>query len=130
VQAIVAQLQAQLQVLQQENQALHMDRAGRVLEQQTKMNIEKMKGDFSKFEKHIEQITRIIVAELQAKSKSNDLQAQLDAKRELALLGFQQDQLDAAHERAHDVGMAGLDREAAKEQVALQQPPAGAESQV
>jgi hypothetical protein len=105
-QAVVAQLQGQVQQLSQENQALHMDRAGRVLEQQTKLQIEQMRGQIAKFEKNIDYITQIVKAELAAKSKAQDTQAQSDAARELALLGFEQDHHTQAHEQAHERGMA------------------------
>ena len=43
VQAIIQNAQAQVQQLAEENQTLHMDRAGRVLEQSTKLQIERIR---------------------------------------------------------------------------------------
>jgi hypothetical protein len=125
-QAAMAQLQAQLQALQTENSALHADRAGRVLEQQTKMQIEKMRTDLARFEKNVDYITQIVKAELAAKSKADATTAQLDAQRELAQLGFDHDQIDRAHDAAHEVGMAGLEHDNATELAAQQQAAAAA----
>jgi Phage P22-like portal protein len=76
-QAAVAQLQGQLQQLQQENQALHMDRAGRVLEQQTKMNIEQMKTDTQKQIAQLQNDIKVLVAEIQAKSQDSGERMQM-----------------------------------------------------
>lgn len=122
-QAIVQQLQAQVQELSQENQALHMDRAGRVLEQQTKLQIEQMKGDITKFQKNLDYITRIVVAQISAKSKADDRQAQLDAQRELDQLGFEHEKILSGHDSAHELAM----RESAPPEP--QQPGAGASVQ-
>jgi hypothetical protein len=107
-QAVVGQLQAQIQQLSQENQALHMDRAGRVLEQQTKLQIEQMKGDIAKFEKNVDYITKIVIAQLAAKSKADTTQAQADASQELAALGFHEEHHMQAHEQGHEVGLENL----------------------
>jgi hypothetical protein len=104
-QAMVQQLQAQVQQLTQENQALHMDRAGRVLEQQTKKEIESMKAQNSQVLRYIDQVTRIVTAELAAKSKADDAQARADAQRELSLLGFEHEKLLAGHDAAHELAM-------------------------
>lgn len=108
-QAAIAQLQGQLTQLQTENAALHADRAGRVLEQQTKVQIETMRVDLARFEKNIDYITQIVKAQLAAKSKADTTQAQIDAQRELDQLGFDHDQIDRSHDAAHDVAMAGVD---------------------
>lgn len=104
-QAAIAQLQGQVQQLTEENQALHMDRAGRVLEQQTKKDIEVMKAQSAETQKKIDQITQVIKAQLAAKSRSTDQQAQLDADKELALLGFHHDQIDRSHDAAHELAL-------------------------
>jgi hypothetical protein len=104
-QAAIAQLQGQLQTLTQENQALHMDRAGRVLEQETKKEIEAMKTQSAKVLKQMDHITRVVVAQLQKQSRSTDQEAQLDAQRELTLLGFEHDQHERAHTAAHELAM-------------------------
>jgi hypothetical protein len=104
-QAIIAPMQQQLQQLQQENMALHADRAGRVLEQQTKVHIEQMRGEIALQSKNIDYITQIVKAQLASKSRSSDMEAQQDADKELSLLGLHHDQLDRAHQAAHDVAM-------------------------
>jgi Phage P22-like portal protein len=120
-QAAIAQMQAQMQQLQQENAALHMDRAGRVLEQQTKVQLEGMRGKAALDKGHFDNITRIIVAMLAAKSKATDQEAQQNAERELSLLGF-------GHDAAHDLAMAVMQHAQAKDlashQQAIQPPPA------
>lgn len=119
-QAAIAQMQGQLQQLQQENAALHMDRAGRVLEQQTKLQLEGMRGKSALDKGHFDNITRIIVAMLAAKSKATDQEAQQNAERELTLLGF-------GHDAAHDLAMAVMQHAQAKDlaahNVAIQPPP-------
>ena len=104
-QAIIAPLKQQVQQLSQENMALHADRAGRVLEQQTKVHIEQMRGEIALQSKNIDYITQIVKAQLASKSRSSDMEAQQDADKELSLLGLHHDQLDRAHQAAHDVAM-------------------------
>lgn len=128
-QAAIQQLQGQLTQLQQENQALHMDRAGRVLEQQTKKEIEQMKGQNAVVLQHLKNLTDLIKAELGAKSRSTDQIAEQDASLLEQQLGLHHDQIDRAHDAAHDVAMAGLTHqnalEQATQQAALQPPPGG-----
>ncbi len=106
--AVVTQLQGQLQAAQQELQMLHMERAGKVLEQQTKIQVEGMKGKHQLSAEVMKMITDIVRAELAAKSKANEAQAQADAQKELDMLGFDHQQIDRAHQAAHEVGMEGL----------------------
>lgn len=126
-QAIVANLQAQLQQVMQENSALHMDRAGRVLEQQTKKEIEAMKSQNSVVLQHLKNLTDLIKAELGAKSRSTDQIAEQDASLLEAQLGFHHDQIDRAHDAAHELAMASVGHEQAKDlashQQAIQPPP-------
>lgn len=133
-QAIISQLKGQMQQLQQENTALHMDRAGRVLEQQTKKAIEEMKIDgaakLADNTKRWDYITRIVVAELAKGSKAETISAQLAANKELTLLGFDHDQIDRAHVAAHDLAKTNLDHnnaiELATHQAAVAPQPAAA----
>lgn len=104
-QAAITQLQSQVTQLTTENQALHMDHAGRVVEQQTKLQIEQMKGENAKALAMIDRITKVVVAQLQKQSRSTDQEAQADAARELALLGFHHDQIDRAHDASHEFAM-------------------------
>jgi hypothetical protein len=131
-QAVIQPLQAQLQQLQQENAALHADRAGRVLEQQTKVHLQTLKGQQTIDAKTMDFITQIIKAELAKQSKASETQAQADADKELTILGLHHDQMDRAHDAAHEVAMAGLTHqnaiEQASQQAALQpQPDSGAQ---
>lgn len=119
--AVVAQLQGQMQQLQQENAALHADRAGRVLEQQTKVHIEQMRSDVAKFEKHLDYITKVVVAQLAKQSKADETVAQMDAQKELTKLGLDHDQIDRAHDAAHEVAMAGVNHQQAQDLAAQQQ---------
>lgn len=104
-QAALQQLQTQLQQLQEENAALHMDRAGRVMEQQTKKEIEAMKAQNAIVLKHLDNLTQLIKAELAAKSRSTDQIAEQDARLLEAQLGFHHDQIDRAHDAAHELAM-------------------------
>lgn len=127
-QAAIQQLQTQITQLTQELTALHADRAGRVLEQQTKIKLESMKQQGVIAGKQWDYITKVVIAELAKGSKADQIKAQLDAQKELALMGFDHDQIDRAHDAAHDVAMAGLNHqnatELASQQAALQPQPA------
>lgn len=121
VQAAMQQMQAQLQALQQENATLHADRAGRVLEQQTKVTIEKMKQDNENFRSQLANDIKVLLAEISAKSQSETERAQMyrefwmenhGAAHEFAL---QQDQ------QAHDHEIADKAAENAAAQQASQQ---------
>lgn len=104
-QAAITQLKGQLDAAQQELAALHMDRAGRVMEQQTKVQLEQMKGSNARAMAQIDRITKIVVAQLQKQSRSTDQEAQLDAQRELALLGFEHEHIQQAGDQAHQLAM-------------------------
>jgi hypothetical protein len=134
-QAVISQLKGQMQLLQQENTALHMDRAGKVLEQKTKVHIESMRIDgaakLADQTKRWDYITRVIVAELAKGSKAEAITAQLAANKELTLLGFDHDQIDRAHDAAHDLAKTNLDHsnaiQLATHQAAVAPQPAAAE---
>lgn len=123
-QAIVQQLQAQLQQLQQENQALHLDRAGRVLEQQTKVHLQGMKHESEMSKANLQEITKLVVAEMASMSKVNADEASRNAEKELTMLGMAQDQTLAHHDAAHDVAKVQMQHNHAKE-LADQQIQAG-----
>lgn len=110
-QAAISQLQAKMQELLQENSALHMDRAGRVLEQQTKKEIEAMKQQGSLMLQHLKDLTDLIKAELGAKSRSTDAKAQADASRLETVLGFAHDAASQTMDHTHDHALA--DKQAA-----------------
>lgn len=105
VQAVIANMKAQLSQLAQENQALLMDKAGRVQETQAKVKIEGMKQQTTVLSKQYDYITRIVVAEMAKGSKASEIAANLAANKELAMLGFANDQSLAQHQAAHEVGM-------------------------
>jgi hypothetical protein len=119
-QAIVAQKDAQIQQLTQENSALHMDRAGRLLEQQTKLKIAQEKNQNTLDNTHLNNIVKIIVAMLAKQSRATDQEAQLNAEKELTQLGM-------AHDAAHDLAMTVTNHaqamQLASHQAALQPPP-------
>lgn len=132
-QAIVQQLQGQVQQLSQENAALHMERAGKVLELQNKQTIEAMKGKHLLDAKTMDFITQIIKAELAKQSKATEIQAQTDAQKELAVLGFNENAQEHAHDFAmqQDAQSHAQDLAAQTAAAAAQQPPdAGAQPQV
>ena len=124
-QAIVAQLQGQLTQAQQENQALHMDRAGKVLEQQTKLLLQQMKEDGDNQRVQLNNDIKVLVAEISAKAQDMNQRMEM----------FQQFWKEN-HGAAHEVGMAAMGQQHATElathQAALQpqvpppdQPQAG-----
>lgn len=127
-QALVQQLQATIQQLQQENMALHMERAGKVLELQNKQTIESIRGKNKLDEKTMELITKIIVAGLQKGSQMDAIEAQRIAERELAMLGFTVDHVERGHQAAHEFGMQkdqqAHDKDQAATQLALAQQTA------
>jgi len=127
-QAAIAQLKAQLQELQIENAALHQDRAARVLEQQTKLQIEDKKiaaqgsadaADhavrMSEADKDRE--TKIAVAEIT--TKAQNLNERLSALETL---------MQQFHQQAHESGMQAVEHEHAQN-LAQQQAQQAAQSQ-
>lgn len=127
-QAAIANMQAQLQALQQENAALHADRAGRVLEQQTRVHIEQMKQENENLRAQLTNDIKVLLAEISAKAQSADERTQMykefwlenhGAAHEIAM---QQDQ------QAHDRAMAA--EQAANAQAMAAQSAAGEQPQV
>jgi hypothetical protein len=125
-QAQIQQLQAQLQPLQQENAALHADRAGRVLEQQTKLTLQQMKNDNDTQLAQLQNDIKVLIAEIQAKSQDT-------AERQQMYKEFWLENHTAAHEagmqaeeHAHSAEMA---QQAAIQQASqVQQEQAEAQS--
>lgn len=114
-QAVIANMQGQMQQLQTENQALHMDRAGRVLEQQTKVHIETMKGQNQEVLQHIKTLGDLIKAEMAAKSRSTDVIAESDADTLKQMIGVH-GAADLQHrDQAHELAMSSHQHEQAKE---------------
>ncbi len=114
-QAAISQLQSQMQALQQENQALHLERAGKVLEQQTKIQVEGMKGQHMLDKTTMDFITQIVKAELAAKSKADQVTAQNDATKELDMLGFQHDATLQHSAQAHEVAHGAVEHQRSME---------------
>jgi hypothetical protein len=114
-QAIVAQLQGQVQQLMQENQALHMDRAAKVLEQQTKIQVEGMKGQHTIDAQSLQALVKLAVAELAAKSRSTDQIAEQDAEAIQDALGFQHDATMQHSAQAHEVAHGAVEHQRAME---------------
>lgn len=113
-QAMVQQLQAQMADLQTENAALHQDRAARVLEQQTKIQIETMKqqgagaADAAQHQNDVSLAqlandVKVLIAEIQTKAQS-------DAERVQMYKEFWIEN----HTAAHEVGMQAADHEQAQ----------------
>lgn len=126
-QAAIAQLQGQLQQLSTENAALHADRAGRVLEQQTKVHIETLRNQNSVVLQHIKALADLIGKELAAKSRSTDAIAEQDASKLETVLGFAHDAASQTLDHHHDHQMADKTAQQAQDlathQQALQPPP-------
>jgi hypothetical protein len=76
-QAAIQQLQQQLQQAIQENSALHLERAGKVLEQQTKLIMQQMKEDGDNQRAQLANDIKILIAEISAKSQSQSERAQM-----------------------------------------------------
>ena len=141
-QAAISQLNAQLQQLQQENQALHMDRAAKVLEQQTKLQIEDKRGQqktqeqAAKFitamsEADKDRETKLAVAEITTKAQNEqqrdqilaDLEAQFHQQaQEYALAVMQHKQaMQAQQQQAATQSMAQASDQAHQQTMAEQQ---------
>jgi hypothetical protein len=108
-QAAMSQLQGQLQQLQTENAALHQDRAARVLEQQTKIQIEQMKQEGAGAadaadhtnQQAIAQLAnnvKVLIAEITAKAQDQNQRMQMYET-------FWKEN----HNAAHDVGIQAVD---------------------
>ena len=114
-QAVIANMQGQMQQLSQENAALHADRAGRVLEQQTKVHVEMLKGQHQEVLQNIKSVVDILKAEMAAKSRSTDAIAEADADQVKQVLGMHADADQQHRDQAHDVAMATMQHGQAKE---------------
>jgi len=125
-QAVVSQLQGQLQQLQQENATLLADRAGRVLEQQTKIELQKMKSGSDQAIQQMQNDIKVLTAEIGAKSQDQ-------AQRQQMYETFWKENHNAAHDfalqqnqQAHDRTQAAAAAQNAQQQQATQ---IGAEQQ-
>jgi len=114
LQAQSQQLQQLVQQLQQENAALHEDRAGRVLEQQTKIHLEAMKQDNENFRSQLANDIKVLIAEIQAKSQD-------DQQRQQMYQTFWQENHGAAHEAAMQAQDHAQEHAIADKQAAIQQ---------
>lgn len=108
LQSQLQQLQSQVQQLSQENEALHLDRAGRVIEQHTKLQIAAGKNKTDLDLKTMELLVQLDKAELASKSRSSDLIAQSDAEMTKHLMGIQSTEKLATHDAAHEVALADM----------------------
>lgn len=97
-QAVVQQLQSQIQQLTQENAALHEDRAGRVLEQQTKMMIANMKEQGDNLRAQLAADLKAYIANVQTK-------AQDESERRTLFQETQQENQHKVMDHAHEVAM-------------------------
>lgn len=108
VQAIVAPIQAQLMQAHQTIAQLEMEKAGKVIENQGKLQVSQIQGQHKLDAKTMDFITQIVKAELAAKSKATDVQAQQDADHELAELGFHHEVQQQGATQAHEHAMEGV----------------------
>lgn len=99
-QAAIQQLQAQLQQAIQENSALHMERAGKVLEQQTKLIMQQMKEDGDNQRAQLANDIKVLLAEITAKSQDEQQRNQMYAE-------FWKEN----HGAAHEVGMQAMEHQ-------------------
>ncbi|HEY1800082.1 MAG TPA: hypothetical protein VGG46_04030 [Terriglobales bacterium] len=121
-QAAITQLQGQMQGLQQENAALHADRAGRVLEQQTKLTIQQMKNESDEKMAQLSNDIKVLIAEVQAKSQDS-------AERIQMFKEFWLENHGAAHEAALQASDQQHAKETAAATMAAQQQQAAQEQQ-
>ena len=103
-----------MQLLSQENAQLKMEKAAKQMEQQGKMQIPADRGQHKLDAKTMDFITQVVKAELAAKSKATDVQAQQDADRELADLGFHHEMQQQGADQAHEHAMAGVEAQNAQ----------------
>ena len=92
-QAAIQQLQSQLQLATQENSALHMERAGKVLEQQTKLIIQQIKEDGDNQRAQLANDIKVLLAEVSTKAQS-------ESERQQMYYEFWKENHGAAHEVA------------------------------
>ena len=101
-QAAYTQLQGQLQQLQQENQALHMDRAAKVLEQQTKLQIEDKKGQHEAAAKAADFVTKMSEADKDRETKLAVAEITTKAQNINERMSAFEDLMTQFHEQAHE----------------------------
>ena len=99
-QAAIQQLQSQLQQAIQENSALHMERAGKVLEQQTKLIMQQMKEDGDNQRAQLANDIKVLLAEITAKSQDA-------SERQQMYYEFWKEN----HSAAHEVGMQAMEHQ-------------------
>lgn len=99
-QAAIQQLQQLLQQAQQENSALHLERAGKVLEQQTKLIAAQMKEDNQAAMNRLNNDIKVLVAEIAAKAQDAN-------QRQQMYYEFWKEN----HGAAHDVGLQAMEHQ-------------------
>lgn len=117
-QAIITQLQGQLQQAQQESSALHMERAGKVLEQQTKLLMQQMKEDGANQREQLANDIKVLVAEIGAKSQDAQQRAQL-----------YQEFVQLNHVQAHEAAIQAVEHQHAATQATQAQQAAALQQQ-
>ncbi len=113
-QAIVQNLQSQLQQATQENAGLHMERAGKVLEQQSKQIIEQMKQDGENWRFQLGNDLKALIAEVSTKAQQLSERHQLYQK-------FWEENHSAAHEAGMQAVQHAHEAEQTKQMATLQQ---------
>lgn len=120
-QAIVAQLNANIQQLTQENAALHEDRAGRVIEQQTKTFIAQLKEQGEMMRAQLQADLKAYIANVQTK-------AQDASERRTLFIETQQENQHKMQDHSHDIAMQ-KDQQAHESEIADKQAQAAQASQ-
>ena len=118
-QAAVQQLQDQIGQLSEENAALHADRAGRVLEQQTKLILQKMKEDGDNLRAQLANDIKVLLAEIAAKAQSQSERQQMYQEFWLENHGAAHEFAMQQDQQAHDADQAQLAQQASQQQAAL-----------
>jgi hypothetical protein len=114
-QAIVAQLQGQLQQAEQELTQYKMAHAAKLVEQQTKVQIEGMKGQHTIDKASLDALVQLVKAELAAKSRSTDQIAETQADQLTSALGMQHEATLQHSAQAHEVALNQVQHSQAKE---------------
>lgn len=120
-QAAITQLQGQLQALQQENMALHEDRAGRVLEQQTKIALQQMKDDNANLRTQLQNDIKVLTSLIQAKNAREDQEAEMYKTFWMENHKATHESATQGRDHAHEHAIADKQAQIAKDQLAATQ---------
>ncbi len=128
-QAAIQQLQSQLQQAIQENSALHLERAGKVLEQQTKLIMQQMKEDGDNQRAQLANDIKVLLAEITAKSQSESERQQMYHEFWVENHTAAHDVALQAHQQQHDQQMQKLVAQTVSQQSAQDAAQTAADQQ-